>query len=194
MLVVAAVGAVVVARKVVSARASAATASSAASVPVTATAPVVPAAAPPLGCPAVMARIDGGELFMGTDDRNATDDERPAHPVKLSPYCLDVNEVTVADSKACSDLGKCKRAPIENEWDGISKRERPLYDPLCDGADVEGRGSHPINCVDWEMATRYCREMRAGGRLPTEAEWELAARGSDGRVYPWGMRRRPSSF
>jgi len=148
-----------------------------------ASAAVVPAVVAP--CPAGMGHVEGGELFMGTDDKTATPDERPAHPVKVSPYCLDLTEVTVAQYKECSDKGKCKRAPTDNEWDGITAVQHKVYDPVCTGGD-DTRAAHPINCVDWEMASRYCREMREGGRLPTEAEWELAARGSDGRIYPWG--------
>jgi len=145
---------------------------------------VVPSSPPPPPCPAGMALVKGGDFFMGSDDPKATADERPAHPVHLSEYCLDVHEVTAAAFKACSDSGKCKRSTPKNEWEGITARQKKLYDPLCNVGDVATRGNHPMNCVDWESAEAFCEER--GGRLPTEAEWELAARGSDGRVYPWG--------
>jgi len=119
---------------------------------------------------------------MGADD--GTPDEKPAHKVALSPYCLDPYEVTTADYKTCSDNGDCKRAATTNEWDNITQHERDAYDPLCNIRDPEGKAKHPINCVDWQMATDYCHAHDA--RLPTEAEWEFAARGPDGRKYPWG--------
>ncbi len=142
-------------------------------------------AAPAPSCPKGMLEVAASEFFMGTDDPKANAAERPAHAVKLSRYCLDEFEVTASEYKACSDTGKCKRAVPTNEWEGISARQRKLYDPICNANDLTARGSHPMNCVDHTAAQTYCEEMR-GGRLPTEAEWELAARGSDGRVYPWG--------
>jgi formylglycine-generating enzyme required for sulfatase activity len=97
---------------------------------------------------------------------------------------MDEFEVTVERYKACSDGGRCKRAGTTNEWADISEKERKAFDPLCNVRDPEGHAKHPINCVDWEMANKFCLEQ--GGRLPTEAEWEFAARGPDGRRYPWG--------
>jgi formylglycine-generating enzyme required for sulfatase activity len=141
------------------------------------------AAIPPVpSCPNGMIEIPGGRFFMGADD--GLPFERPAHNVTIAPYCIDQLEVTTEDFKACSDRGECKRAGITNDWDGITDAERRVFDPLCNVREPIGRGKHPINCVDWEMAALYCKASHK--RLPTEAEWEFAARGPDGRKYPWG--------
>jgi formylglycine-generating enzyme required for sulfatase activity len=131
-----------------------------------------------------MVMIPGGEFFMGSDEKDALPQEKPPHKVKVDPYCLDKHEVTVARYKACSDRGACKRAGKENVWPGITAVQQKIYDPLCNLADADKLGQHPINCVDWEQAKTFCEAN--GGRLPTEAEWEFAARGPDGRIYPWG--------
>jgi formylglycine-generating enzyme required for sulfatase activity/serine/threonine protein kinase len=152
--------------------------------PVTIVSSVAPLAPPPVTCPAGMTKIPGGKFFMGSDDRKDEEHERPAHQVTLSPYCMDTTEVTVSQYKACSDRGECKRAPRENEWEGIDAASHKLYDPLCNIRDPETRANHPINCLDWELADAFCKAEKK--RLPTEAEWEFATRGSDGRKYPWG--------
>ena len=133
-------------------------------------------------CPSGMIAIPGGSFFMGSDE--GLELEKPAHQVTVAPYCIDEFEVTVAAYKACSDSGRCKRAGTTNDWADIADKERKAFDPLCNVRDPDGHARHPINCVDWEMADKFCREQ--GGRLPTEAEWEFSARGPDGRKYPWG--------
>ncbi len=140
------------------------------------------ASATPAGCPAGMVQIPGGSFYMGSDDGLPL--EKPAHQVVLQPFCMDQFEVTVDAYKNCSDSGRCKRAGTTNEWDGIADKERKAFDPLCNVRDPSGKARHPINCVDWDMADKFCRED--GKRLPTEAEWEFSARGPDGRKYPWG--------
>ncbi len=133
-------------------------------------------------CPAGMVPIPGGRFFQGNDEGDK--DEKPAHKVTLSPYCMDRFEVTVAQYMQCSDGGGCKRATPKNEWEGITPKEHDVYDPLCNARDPVERAKYPINCVTWEFAATYCE---ANGKvLPTEAQWEFAARGPDGRKYPWG--------
>jgi formylglycine-generating enzyme required for sulfatase activity len=86
--------------------------------------------------------------------------------------------VTVAAWAACKG---CK--PAGKTSDGTRAVDRRVLDELCSAA-APGHDKHPITCVDWEAAADYCKihEMR----LPTEAEWERAARGNDPRRYPWG--------
>jgi serine/threonine-protein kinase len=137
---------------------------------------------PTAPCPRGMLPIPGGKFFMGSDDE--LPNEKPAHNVALSPYCIDAHEVTTEDYRTCTERGECKRAGTTNDWASISKEERKAFDPLCNIREPMARAKHPINCVDWEMASQYCRSR--GARLPTEAEWEFAARSPDGRKYPWG--------
>ena len=141
-------------------------------------------AVPPKACPPGMITIPGGEFFMGSQEKDALDTEKPPHRVKLMPYCMDELEETVAQYKECSDRGMCRRAGKENVWPGINEAQKKIYDPLCNIADPEGKAKHPINCIDWDQAREACDSR--GARLPTEAEWEFAARGPDGRIYPWG--------
>ena len=140
-----------------------------------------PSAAVVASCPAGMAFVPGGRFFMGSDDELPA--EKPAHKVALKGFCMDKLEVSTDAYRACSDRGDCKRAATTNRWEGITAHESKVYDPLCNIGDA-ARGTHPINCVEWMMADRFCKAE--GKRLPTEAEWEYAARGSDGRKFPWG--------
>ncbi len=135
-------------------------------------------------CPPGMKKIDGGAYFIGSDEKAAEPNEKPPHRVVLESFCLDEFEVTLARYTACSDLGDCLRPGKENVWPGITDEQRNIYDPLCTFNDPGTFAQHPVNCVDWVQATRFCGV--GGGRLPTEAEWEFAARGSSGRTYPWG--------
>ena len=120
---------------------------------------------PTLRCPAGMVLAPAGEFLMGS---NALSFERPIHRVRLSAFCIDVTEVTVAAFRACP-LTSCGQ---------------PATNSMCNHRGVTGRDTHPVNCVDWSQAAGYCEW--SGGRLPSEAQWEYAARGTDGRVYPWG--------
>ena len=114
-----------------------------------------------------MVRVPGETFVMGKEGSQ----DAPQHQVTLSPYAIDRTEVTVAAYRACAQAGACT-APHLEEFDGY-----------CTWA-AAGREQHPVNCVDWAQADAFCRW--AGKRLPTEAEWEHAARGADGRLYPWG--------
>jgi formylglycine-generating enzyme required for sulfatase activity len=146
-------------------------------------APSASAAAPSASCPERTAKIPAGQYFQGSDAKDAADNEKPSHNVTLNAFCMDLYETTAKEYKACSDVGKCRRPSNEVEWPKITASERKLYAPLCTFGKPEF-DEHPINCVNFEMAETYCKAQ--GKRLPTEAEWEYATRGPDGRVYPWG--------
>jgi sulfatase modifying factor 1 len=118
-------------------------------------------------CPTGMVALEGGSFTMA--ERHDA--------VTVQPFCMDVTEVTADAYGACVRAGSCFA-------EGLACGPAATY-------GVSGKGNHPINCVDWEQSGLYCHAQ--GKRLPTEAEWEWAARGaSQGRTYPWG-NAAPSS-
>jgi formylglycine-generating enzyme required for sulfatase activity/tRNA A-37 threonylcarbamoyl transferase component Bud32 len=150
----------------------------------------VAAAAPGSGtCSADMVMIPAGKMFMGARDLSAN--TKPPHEVSVSAFCLDKTEVTTRAYNACVDKGECERPPEKVSWPGIQEPQVKLYSPFCN-ASVKERIEHPINCVAWPMAQTFC--AKRGARLPTEAEWEFAARGASQRKYPWGDDPPSSKF
>lgn len=123
--------------------------------------------APPPG----MAYVPGGEFRMGSDDGDGF--SRPAHTVTVSPYFIDITEVT---NRAYRDFVRATGHDPPPGWAGETFPESVADDP--------------VTGVTWYEAAEYAAWM--GKRLPTEAEWEFAARGSDGRTYPWGDQWEPT--
>ena len=111
-----------------------------------------------------MVSIPAGEFTMGSPDGDS--DERPAHKVHVDAFSMDVYEVTV---RQYAEFLQSTGIRSPSDWQTMNQ---PAYQ------------KRPVANVDWEDAAAYCKW--AGKRLPTEAEWEKAARGTDGRLYPWG--------
>ena len=137
----------------------------------------------PRAIPGAMVLIPGGAFEMGTHDGFFREEE-PVHRVEVRSFYLDVTEVTVAAYSACVRRGACTRASVVADYPDIQPEEHAPMSAFCNG-DRPDRQDHPANCLDWGQADAYCRAV--GRRLPTEAEWEYAARGgSEQRRYAWG--------
>ncbi len=130
------------------------------------TKPAASAQTPPEG----MLFIGGGDFKMGRDDGNDLD--QPSQMATVRPFYLDVTEVTNRAYKKFIDETQHPAPPL---WKN--------------GTFPEGQENFPVTDVTWEDANAYAKW--AGKRLPTEEEWEFAARGTDGRLYPWGETYKP---
>ncbi len=115
--------------------------------------------------PTGMVLVTGAEFMVGSD--KGDEYSRPAHKVTVGSFFIDVNEVTNEEYKKFVDEKGHKPPP---QWKN--------------GTFREGQAKFPVTGVNWDDANAYA--AWAGKRLPTEEEWEFAARGTDGRMYPWG--------
>ncbi|MBI3995369.1 MAG: formylglycine-generating enzyme family protein [Nitrospirae bacterium] len=138
--------------------------------------------------PNEMIAIPAGEFIIGNNGRGAGEgagdpDEMPEHRIHVGAFLIDKYEVTNAQYKAFVDATN-HRAP--KHW----QPSRPVGGMTRSGDGngpityPPGKADHPVVFVDWYDANEYCHW--AGKRLPTEEEWEKGARGTDGRIFPWG--------
>jgi len=118
-----------------------------------------------------MRLVSAGQFTMGSN--NGDSDEKPIHTIRLSAFYIDKYEVTNALYMDCVNSGVCQ--PPKS----LSSSTRSNY-----YGNLEF-DKYPVIFVDWDMAKTYCETWR-GGMIPTEAQWEKAARGTDERIYPWG--------
>jgi formylglycine-generating enzyme required for sulfatase activity len=115
-----------------------------------------------------MLRLPGGRFMMGSSSNRAPVNERPPRAMIVGPFWMDRTEVTVGAYRVCVDAGGCAR---------------PARSSASCTFDA-GEDEAPVSCVHWRDAEAYCRF--AGKRLPSEREWEFAARGTYATPFPWG--------
>ena len=118
----------------------------------------------------LLIHIPEGVFIMGDGSGNA--DESPEHEIYLDEFWIDQTEVTNKQYDACVKAGKCSEVLSVGSYARQDYYTNPQYE------------NYPVIYINYPQAQTYC--AWAGRRLPTEAEWEKAARGPDGRIYPWG--------
>ena len=118
-------------------------------------------------CPDGICFVEKGPFIMGEGNRNSPD-QCPSRKVQLSSFSIDETEVTRFQYRQCIDNNSCSVTPDCPSQANIVNPERL-----------------PQTCVTWEQAQDYC--IWKGGSLPTEAQWEKAARGTTGASWPWGQ-------
>jgi len=127
-----------------------------------------------------MITIPSGKFIMGCkpSEKTCTKNEKHHSEIELSEYQIDKYEVTIANYEKCIDAGACNNSDLTKKHYGTNSD----YNKCDIGSKKDS--NLPANCISWFGADAYCKWQDK--QLPTEAQWEKAARGDDGRSYPWG--------
>lgn len=134
--------------------------------------------------PGKMVNIPAADVWLGSlEPSTKTIVEKPRHLVHMNAFAIDYAEVTVEQYRECVSKRGCTVPAAAVEMGRLTEAQRATASSLCNW-DKSEKATHPMNCVDWNQASAYC--AWAGRRLPTDDEWEYAARGKDARTYPWG--------
>jgi len=115
-------------------------------------------------------KVPGGDFQMGSNGGDS--DETPIRNIKLKDFWIFKYEVTNQEYSQCVEAKKCKSPKAFDSYTVKNYYGNSGYD------------NYPVVNLTWQQASDYCQWI--GGSLPTEAQWEIAARGVDGRIYPWG--------
>jgi sulfatase modifying factor 1 len=150
-----------------------------------------------------MVWIASGTFMMGTNDERSFPNERPAHLVEVQGFWMDEYDVTNAEfAKFVEATGYVTTAERKPDWEELKKQlppdtPKPDDSVLVPGSlvftpsSIKGRENHPVVQISWHDAVAYAKWT--GKRLPSEAEWEYAARGSlQGKRFVWGDEFRPN--
>ena len=127
-----------------------------------------------------MIYIPAGKFTMGSDSSRSYSDEKPKREVTLKAYLIDQYEVTNRQYALCVNKGVCSMPSLTKSSTRSSYYGNTNYD------------NYPVINVSWAQASAYCQWV--GGELPTEAQWEKAARGENGNKYPWGNKKPNSNL
>ena len=137
-----------------------------------------------------MVKVEAGDFFFGCNERvdhQCYQGEKPGKIRYEAEFWIDQFEVTVADYRRCIDAGVCNKdglnMPFVMQNASDQPKNRPERASFCNW-DRSGRSRYPINCLNWYQARKYCHWE--GKQLPTEFQWEKAARGTQGDKYSWG--------
>ncbi|MCK6569996.1 formylglycine-generating enzyme family protein [Myxococcota bacterium] len=125
--------------------------------------------------------IPGGTFKMGSEKGDP--DEKPVHDARVETFELMKTEVSVAQYEECVKAKECTPRTTVH-YAGYSAEDAAFWSKSCNSGRAD-RADHPMNCVAATDAEAFCA-WAGGARLPTETEWEFAARGKEGRPYPWG--------
>ena len=153
-------------------------------------------------------RVPAGKFLMGSDknkDLGAYDDELPQHEVYLDEYWMGKYPITVAQYAAYTNVSNYRTRAEQvgsgwvynrSKWDDVKGAD--WRHPRGPGSDVEQKLDNPVTQISWNDARAFCDWVSKVSKqricLPSEAEWEKAARGTDGRIFPWGNQEADASY